>query len=222
MKCALRVVIILACLVFLFSGATEKVSISIPRVKYSGGSDWYNGPTEIPNLLEFFEDETGIETEDEDFHVDLKSLEIFNYPFLFITGHGPMKLTELERDNFRRYLEGGGFVYVDDDYGLDASFRKEVNKIFPDSKLTELAIEHEIFDIYFEFPEGLPRIHDHYEGPPVAYGIFDENGRMMLLYTYNTNISDGWDSPGAHNDPEHKREQALKFGVNILILSLTR
>ncbi|MDD3626043.1 MAG: DUF4159 domain-containing protein [bacterium] len=196
-------------------------SIKIPRLKYSGGGDWYNGKTEIPNLLKYFQEQTGISAEPEDFFIEPDDSRIFNYPFIFVTGHGNISFNEIEIKNLRSYLLTGGFLYVDDDYGLDKPFRRELERIFPEFELVELDKNHIIFNCYFKFPDGLPKIHKHDGKPPQAFGLFDDKGRMMVFYTYETNISDGWDSPGVHNNPEDLRETALKMGVNIIMYALT-
>jgi len=194
--------------------------IQIVRIKYSGG-DWYNDPSIIPNLMTEFEKRTGIKTNKEEKVLSLSDNDIFSYPFLFITGHGRINLTEKEIENLRKYLWNGGFVYADDDYGMDEYIRREILRTFPSNKLIELPLEHPIYHIFYDFPDGLPKIHEHYKGPPHGYGIFLHK-RLSLYYTYNTNISDGWANPDVHNDPPQKREQAFKMGVNILYYAITR
>ncbi len=194
--------------------------IQIVRIKYSGG-DWYNDPSIIPNLMTEFEKRTGIKTNKEEKVLSLSDNDIFSYPFLFITGHGRINLTEKEIENLRKYLWNGGFVYADDDYGMDEYIRREILRTFPSNELIELPLEHPIYHIFYDFPDGLPKIHEHYKGPPHGYGIFLHK-RLSLYYTYNTNISDGWANPDVHNDPPQKREQAFKMGVNILYYAITR
>ncbi|RKZ21499.1 hypothetical protein DRQ18_04365, partial [bacterium] len=146
--------------------------------------------------------------------------EIFSHPFVFVTGHGNIVFSEEEIKNIRRYLENGGFIYVDDDYGMDEYIRREIMRIFPSRKLVEVPFDHPIYHIFYDFPQGLPKIHEHYKGPPKGYGIFMD-GRLALFYTYNTNISDGWADPEVHRDPPLKRELAIKMGINILLYALT-
>ena len=196
-------------------------TLEIPRLKYNGGGDWYNGKTEIPNLLKFLNEKTGIPVDPRDFYIEPDDSRIFQYPFIFLTGHGNISFNEVELENLRNYLLAGGFLYVDDDYGLDQPFRREIKKVFPEYSLIPINKEHPIFDCYFEFKDGLPKIHKHDGKPPQAYGIFDDHGRMMVFYTYESNISDGWDSPGVHNNPKDLRNTALKMGVNIIIYALT-
>jgi len=204
----------------LFLSLILTFQIQIVRVKYSGG-DWYNDPSIIPNLMTEFEKRTGITTKKEEKILSLSDDDIFSYPFLFITGHGRINLTEKEIENLRKYLWNGGFVYADDDYGMDEYIRREILRIFPSNELIELPLEHSIYRIFYDFPEGLPKIHEHYKGPPHGYGIFLHK-RLSLYYTYNTNISDGWANPDVHNDPPEKREQAFRMGVNILYYAITR
>jgi len=211
-------------LLILLSGsvlAQDKTgAFTIARVKYHGGGDWYNDPSIIPNLLKFLHQETGIEVADDEARVSLTDEELFSYPIIFLTGHGRIRFSDLEVKRLRQYLTHGGFLYADDDYGMDKYFRREIKKVFPDRELVELPFDHEIYHSHFDFPNGPPKIHEHYGGPPRAYGIFYE-GRMVVYYTFNTNISDGWADPEVHGDPPHIREAALKMGVNIVVWALT-
>ncbi len=194
------------------------LAYQIARLQYEGGGDWYNDPEVIPNLVRFIKKYIDVKLEDEQAVVHVSSGDIFRYPILFMTGHGNVHFREDDAKNLREYLESGGFLLVDDDYGLDASFRREIRKVFPDRELEEVPLDHPIFNIYWKFPEGLPKIHEHYEGPPKAYGIFIE-GKLALLYIYNSNISDGWTD--RHKDPPEKRLQALRMGMNIVLYALT-
>ncbi len=202
-------------LIMLFSTPLQMV-----RIKYSGGGDWYNDPSIIPNMMTEFEKRTGIPTQKQEVVLSLDDNEIFSYPLLFITGHGKIVLSKKECEMLRKYLDNGGFVYADDDYGMDMYIRQQIKKAFPNHKLTEVPFDHPIFHIFYNFPEGLPKIHEHYKGPPHGYGIFI-NGRLSLFYTYNTNISDGWADPDVHKDPPEKREQAFKMGTNIIFYAIT-
>lgn len=192
----------------------------IARLKYSGGGDWYNDPGAEVNLLKYITQTTGIKTKPEYIFVELSSEKIFNYPFLFLTGHGNISLNEREITNLKKYLENGGFLFVDDDYGLDESFRKEIKKVFPNNKLQEIPYAHPIFHCFFNFDSGIPKIHEHDNKPPQSYGIF-LNGRLALFYGYESNISDGWVDQEVYNDPPEKREAAFKMGTNIIIYSLS-
>ncbi len=192
---------------------------SIIRVKYSGG-DWYNDPDIIPNLAREINKRTKIRLNEQERILTLDDSEIFSYPFLFITGHGKFELTKDEEEALSKYLWNGGFVYADDDYGMNEYFIGEIEKIFPEHHLVEIPKEHEIYNIYYKFPGGLPKIHEHYKGPSMGYGLFI-NGKLSLFYTYNSNLSDGWASPSVHNDPEELREKAFKMGINIYLYALT-
>jgi hypothetical protein len=200
------------------SGPTS--ALIIARLKYSGGGDWYNGPTEEPNLLKFVREHTLIAVQPAYEFVEISSDKLFSYPFLFMTGHGNVVLSDGEAHRLRTYLESGGFLYVDDDYGLDQAFRREIKKVFADQELVELPFSHGLFHCHFDFPSGVPKIHEHDGQPPQAFGLFHA-GRLVLLYTHETNPSDGWDDPDVHNDPPEKRQEALRFGTNIVVWALT-
>ena len=200
--------------------AQDTGKFTITRLKYNGGSDWYNGQSEEVNLLKFVAQHTNIKTYPEYQFVDLSSGNIFAYPFLFMTGHGNIVFSDSDAKKLRAYLENGGFLYVDDDYGLDKAFRREIKKIFPDKDLQELPFNYGLFHCFYDFPKGVPKTHEHNGKPPQGFGIFIGN-RLCLLYTYESNPSDGWDDPEVHNDPPEKREEALKFGTNIVVWALT-
>lgn len=191
----------------------------IARLKYSGGGDWYNDPEIIPNLCKELNKRTNISALTDEAQVTLLDEKLYNYPFLFMTGHGNISFSDEEVRRLRGFLERGGFLYADDDYGMDESFRREMKKVFPNAELVELPIDHPIYHSFYHFPQGLPKIHEHYEGPPKGYGIFI-GGRMAVFYTYNSNISDGWTD--RYNDPPEKREEAIRMGINIIAYFLTR
>ncbi|MBE2279195.1 MAG: DUF4159 domain-containing protein [Ignavibacteriaceae bacterium] len=190
------------------------------RLKYGGGSDWYNDPSAEINLLRFIEKNTGLKVRAEYNFVDISTEDIFSYPFLFMTGHGNVVLSDSEAKRLRRYLENGGFLYVDDDYGLDKAFRREIAKVFPDNGLQEVPFNHPVYNIFYNFSQGPPKTHKHDENPPGGYGIF-YNGRMVLYYTVESNPSDGWADPEVHDNPPEKREEALKFGTNIVLYAIS-
>ena len=192
----------------------------IARVKYQGGGDWYNDPSAIPNLCEFVRMNTHVDVSLEEAQVSLTDEKLFSYPFLFLTGHGQLSLSDDESMQLRNYLLHGGFLYVDDDYGLDESFRAAMKKVFPSRELIELPFSHGIYSIHYRFDNGLPKIHEHDNKPPQGFGIFNDDERLMVFYTYETNISDGWVDPDVYEDPPEKRDAALKMGTNILIWSL--
>lgn len=192
----------------------------IGRLKYNGGGDWYNDPSAEVNLLKFIAENTNIKTNPIYEYVDLSTGNIFAYPFLFMTGHGNIIFSNSDAKKLRTYLENGGFLYVDDDYGLDKAFRREIKKVFPDKELVELPFNHGIYHCLFNFDYGPPKIHEHDNKPPQGFGIFI-NGRLCLYYTYESNPSDGWADPEVHKDPEEKRLEAIKFGTNIVVWALT-
>lgn len=188
------------------------------RIKYEGGGDWYNDPEILVNLSnELKKRVPNIKVRSEEKILTFDSEEIFNFPFLFVTGHGNIYLKEREIENLRKYVQNGGFVYIDDDYGMDEFFRKEIKRWFPERELKEVPLDNPIYNIYYKFPRGLPKIHEHYEGAPKALGIFIGE-RLALLYTYNSNISDGWTT--RYNDPDSLREEAIKFGINLILYSI--
>lgn len=193
--------------------------IRLARLKYTGGGDWYNDPGALPNLADFVNRETGLEIDSREAVVTLKSDDIFAYPFVFVTGHDSIRLDSDEMDRLRRYLEEGGFMYVDDDYGMDKHLRRELKRLYPDKELVELPFSHGIYHCFRDFEQGWPKIHEHYDGQPRCFGLF-LNGRLALLYTYNTNISDGWPDESVHGDTPQTREKALNAGANILIWAL--
>jgi len=201
------------------AGAVSQPFFSAGRVKYKGGGDWYNDPEVLPNMLGEFEKRAGVKCYVKEVVVTPDQPKIFELPFLYLTGHGNLKLETADIENLRKYLLNGGFLYVDDDYGLDESFRREVKKLFPEYELKKVPDGHPLFDCFYKFAEGLPKIHEHDAKAPEAFAIFHEN-RIVLLYTYESNISDGWADPKTHNDPPEVRETAFKMGVNILYYSL--
>jgi hypothetical protein len=192
----------------------------IARLKYSGGGDWYNDPSAEVNLLNFVRANTDIVVNPRYEYVDVGSDNFFSYPFVFMTGHGNINWNETEVRRLRTYLENGGFLYVDDDYGMDKPFRREIKKVFPDQELVELPFNYGLYHCQFEFPQGPPKTHEHNGKPPQGFGLFS-HGRLVVYYTYESNPSDGWADPEAHNDPEPKRQEALRFGTNLVVWALT-
>lgn len=203
-----------------FAENSNKSAIKLARVKYNGGGDWYNDPSAEPNLLKYVAEKTNIDVSPVYEYVDLASDNLFLYPLIFLTGHGNINFTKEEAKRLRVYLENGGFLYIDDDYGLDKYVRKEMKKVFPSKKFIELPFNHEIYHCHFDFPNGLPKIHKHNGKSPRGYGIFVD-GRLCVYYTYETNISDGWVDPDVHHDSEEIRELAFKMGTNIIVYALT-
>jgi len=196
-------------------------AVKIARVKYSGGGDWYNDPSSEINLLRYVRSHTSINADPVYEYVDLGTDNLFLYPVLFMTGHGTVSFTDAELRNLRSYLTNGGFLYIDDDYGMDQSIRKELRRLFPDKELRALPFSHPIYHSHFDFPKGLPKIHEHDNKTPEGLALFHEE-RVCVFYTYETNPSDGWADPEVHNDPPERRETALKLGTNIIVYALTR
>ncbi|HET54773.1 MAG TPA: DUF4159 domain-containing protein [Ignavibacteria bacterium] len=197
-----------------------KTGFQIARLKYNGGGDWYNDPSAEVNLLNFVSEHTNIKTIPEYKFVELGSSEMFSYPFLFLTGHGNIVISSDESEKLRTYLNNGGFLYVDDDYGLDNAFRREIRKVFPDKDLVELPFDYGLYHCLFKFNYGPPKTHEHDNKPPQGFGIFID-GRLAVYYTYESNPSDGWTDARVHNTPQDKREEALKFGANIVVWALS-
>jgi len=190
-------------------------SQDIAVVKYSGGGDWYSNPTALPNLASFCNENIDTKINEKSKTVDVGDIDIFQYPFVHMTGHGNVFFNEEDAENLRNYLLSGGFLHIDDNYGMQPYITKELKKVFSDTELIELPTSHEIFSIAYDFPEGLPKIHEHEGKRPQAFGIFNED-RLVLLFTYESDLGDGWEDPEVHNDPEDVREKALKMGANIV------
>ena len=190
-------------------------SYQIAVLKYNGGGDWYSNPTSIPNLVSFCNENINTNISEEIETVEVGNLEIFNYPFLHMTGHGNVIFSFEEAKNLREYLLAGGFLHIDDNYGMDPFVRSEIKKVFPNSDLVEIPPSHAIFHQSYDFNNGLPKIHEHDKNNPQAFGVFLE-GKLVLFYTYESDLGDGWEDPEVHNDSESTRLQALKMGANIL------
>ncbi len=205
-------------LIFIFFAAANTVQaqpVKIGLMKYGGGGDWYADPTALPNLIEFCNKHINTNIHPDPSTVEVGSPDLFNYPFVHLTGHGNIVLSENDAVNLRTYLEGGGFLHVDDNYGLDEYFRREIKKVFPNNDLIELPPSHPVFHQKYTFNEGLPKIHEHDNKPPQAFAIYLED-RMVCLYTYESDISDGWEDEAVHNNPPELREKALRMGANII------
>jgi hypothetical protein len=194
--------------------------VCIARLHYGGGGDWYCDPSSLPNWLELFAERTGIRTTVTDVVVTLDSENLYRYPLLYLSGHGRISLSEEEVAELRRYLDAGGFLYADDNYGLDASFRQLVAQIYPDEPLVLLPDVHPVYHSYYDLP-GLPKIHEHDGEPAQGFGII-RDGRLTIFYTYSSDISDGLEDPGVHHDPPAVREAAARMAINILMYVLTR
>lgn len=195
--------------------------VTIARLQYDGGGDWYANPSSLPNLLAAIRERTGIPTADDEVSVSALDPRLPDYPYLYMTGHGNVSFTIAERAALRTHLLNGGFLHADDNYGLDESFRREMEEIFPDRPLVELPPDHPVFQSPYRFREGLPKIHEHDGNPPQAFGIFDQ-GRLVVFYTFETDLGDGWEDPDVHDDPDEVREAALRMGVNAFVYALTQ
>ncbi|MGE0161223.1 MAG: DUF4159 domain-containing protein [Gemmatimonadales bacterium] len=194
-------------------------TIAITRLRYDGGGDWYANPSSLPNLLTAIRTRAGIPVTAREETISLLDPSLPDHPYLYMTGHGNVAFSTAERAALRAYLLGGGFLHADDNYGLDESFRREISEVFPDAQLTELPPDHPIFHLFYDFPRGLPKVHEHNGKAPQAFGIF-YGGRLVVLYTYETDLGDGWEDEGVHDDPPEIREQALRMGVNIFLYAL--
>ncbi len=190
-------------------------SQEIALLKYNGGGDWYANPTSLPNLIKYANQTINTRIKTKPTNVEPGSPEIFSYPFVHMTGHGNVVFSDAEIVNLRNYLLSGGFLHADDNYGMDKYIRREIKRIFPNNDLVEIPANHTIFQKPNVFANGLPKIHEHDGKRPQAFGIF-ENNRLILLYTYECDLGDGWEDQDVHNNPKEVREKALKMGVNIL------
>ena len=194
-------------------------SIGIARLQYEGGGDWYANPSSLPNLLSAIRERSGISVSRSEVSVRALDPSLSDHPYLYMTGHGNVAFTPSERTALRSYLLGGGFLHADDNYGLDESFRREMAEIFPDAELTEIPPDHPIFHVFYEFPDGVPKVHEHDGGAPQAFGIFYE-GRLVVFYSFESDLGDGWEDESVHEDPPETREQALRMGVNLFLYAL--
>jgi len=190
---------------------SQKIGI----LKYNGGGDWYANPTAIPNLIKFCNKNNNTKIDAKPETVEVGSSSIFQYPYLHMTGHGNVVFSEKEAENLKTYLFSGGFLHIDDNYGMEPYLKKELIKAFPNKELIELGANHPIFSQKYKFPKGLPKIHEHDGKRPQALGIFHEN-RLVLLFTYESDLGDGWEDASVHNDPEEVRLKALQMGANII------
>lgn len=194
--------------------------IKIAKLKYNGGGDWYANKTALPNLVEFCNKELGTTIQIDDEVAEAGSTDIYNYPYVYMTGHGNVVFSPDEAQNLRNYLISGGFLHIDDNYGLDKFIRLELKKVFPELELTEVPYSHAIYHQKFNFPAGLPKIHEHDGKPAQGFGLFYE-GRLVVFYSYECDLGNGWEDQRIHNVPAEKRQQALQMGANILSYCFT-
>ena len=205
-------------LIFLNLGYSQT---TIAKLKYNGGGDWYANKTALPNLIKFCNKNLNTNIENEEETVDVGSREIINYPYAYLTGHGNVTFDKQEASNLRKYLLAGGFLHIDDNYGLDKFIRLEMKKVFPELDFIEISHSHEIFNTKFEFKNGLPKVHEHDGKRPQALGLFWE-GKLLCLYSYESDLGNGWEDQSVHNDPQNIRLQALKMGANIIQFAFSR
>jgi hypothetical protein len=205
---------IFLCLLFIQPMIQAQTSLSLAVLKYNGGGDYYANPTALPNLITYCNNTLGTKISEDVPYVEAGSKDLFLYPFIHMTGHGNVVFSKEEAANIRMYLEAGGFLHIDDNYGMDQFIRIELKKIFPNQELIELPGSHPIFKQKYSF-NGLPKIHEHDGKRAQAFGLFS-NGRLVCLYTYETDLSDGWEDQSVHNDPNNKRQEALQMGANII------
>lgn len=203
-------------LVTLHLGAQVKIA----KLKYNGGGDWYANKTALPNLIKFCNQELGTTLQAEEDAVEVGSQALFEYPYIYMTGHGNVVFSSDEAMNLRNYLVGGGFLHIDDNYGLDKFIRLELKKVFPDEELTEVPFNHPIYHQKFDFPNGLPKVHEHDGKPAQGFGIF-HRGRLVVFYSYECDLGNGWEDQKVYNDPEAKRREALKMGANLISYCFT-
>ena len=193
----------------------------IALLKYGGGGDWYANPTSLTNLIRFCNENLGTNLAKDYATVEVGSPEIFNYPFIHMTGHGNVSFTEQEAQNLRRYLIAGGFLHIDDNYGMDPYIRPQMKKVFPELDFVGLPFDHMVYHQKYDFPKGLPKIHEHDNKPPQGLGLIYE-GRMVCFYSYESDLGDGWEDQMVHNDPPEKRLQALRMGANLVSYVFTK
>jgi hypothetical protein len=197
-----------------------QVLTRIAKLKYNGGGDWYANKTALPNLIKFSNAEIGTNLDPEEDIVEVGSRDIFLYPYVYMTGHGNVVFSEAEAANLRKYLIGGGFLHIDDNYGLDKFVRLELKKVFPELELLEIPFDHPIYHQKFDFPKGLPKVHEHDGKPAQGFGLMYQ-GRLIVFYSFECDLGNGWEDQRIHNDPEEKRLEALRMGCNILAYCFT-
>lgn len=202
------------------SAGFNQCDFTFAVLKYNGGGDWYNGMSGVRNFLKTLSERIEIKINSQEKVVSLLDDDLFLYPFIFINGHGNIYFTPEEAKILKKYLENGGFLFCNDDYGLDKYLRREIKKVFPKKDFVEVPFNHNIYHIYYDFNNGMPKIHKHDGGPARGYGIF-LNGRLAVFYDYNTDIADGWEEKKVYNNPDEKIEEAMRMGINIVLYALS-
>lgn len=209
----MRIVLYIFSLAIMFSFVSPSYKIAV--LKYNGGGDWYSNPTALTNLIQYCNDRLGTNMDKQYDIVEVGNQAIFNYPFVHMTGHGNVVFSTDDSENLRNYLIGGGFLHIDDNYGMDKFIRPEMKKVFPESDFVELPYNHPIYNQKFSFKNGLPKIHKHDEKPSQGFGLFYK-GRIVCFYSYESDLGDGWEDAEVHNDSQETRLKALKMGANII------
>ncbi len=202
-------------------GQSERSSLKIAKLKYNGGGDWYSNKTALPNLIDFCNQNLKTNINNKDEVVDIGSTEIFLYPYIYMTGHGNVVFSQSEAENLRNYMISGGFLHVDDNYGLDQFVRLELKKVFPELEFVELPFNHPIYNQKFKFEDGLPKIHEHDGKPAQGFGLIYQ-GRLVCFYSYESDLGNGWEDQSIYNDPQEVRIKALKMGANIISFAFTQ
>jgi len=212
----------LAILTILIFARTAHAQIlpRIAKLKYGGGGDWYANKTALPNLIKFSNAENGTNLDVEEDVVEVGSRDLFLYPYIYMTGHGNVVFSDAEAANLRKYLVAGGFLHIDDNYGLDKFVRLEMKKVFPELEFIDLPFDHPIYHQRFDFPKGIPKIHEHDGKPAQGLGLVYQ-GRLVVFYSFECDLGNGWEDQRIHNDPESKRQEALRMGANILAYCFT-
>lgn len=212
---------ILPIFLLLFALSVSAQKLKIAKLKYGGGGDWYANKTSLPNLIRFCNQQLKTNLEADEDVVEVGSPEIFSYPFVHRTGHGNVVFSSAEAQNLRKYLMSGGFLHIDDNYGLDKFIRPELKKVFPELSLVEVPFDHPIYHQKFHFYKGLPKVHEHDNKPPQGFGLFWE-GRLVCFYTYECDLGNGWEDQVVYNDSEEIRQKALQMGANIITYAFTK
>jgi hypothetical protein len=195
--------------------AAGAAPLIIGRLQYDGGGDWYANPSSLPNLLAAVRERTTLSVADREVVVRLTDDRVWSIPYLYMTGHGNVRWSDAELAILRRWLRQGGFLHVDDNYGMDESIRREIARLFSGTALVEVPLSHPIYNLIYQFPQGIPKIHEHDGKPAQGFGLFLD-GRLAIFYSYQSDLGDGWEDPGVHNDPPEKHEEALRMGVNLV------
>ena len=202
-------------------GAGLPSAVTIGRLHYDGGGDWYANPSSLPNLLKAVRERTGIQTDPREEAVTLRDDRLWSLPYLYMTGHGNVHFSDRDLVTLREWIRRGGFLHADDNYGMDESIRRELARLFPDHPLVEVPLDHPIYHIIYDFPRGIPKVHEHDGKPAQGFGIFID-GRLAVYYSYQTDLGDGWEDPEVHNDTPEAREAALRMGVNLFSYAVSR